>query len=49
MECRDSFVGLRRAVDGVVVTDANVKIDFTASVDFGSISGIEVFNSGTQN
>ena len=41
MECRDSFVGLRRAVDGVVVTDGNVKIDFTASVDFGSIAGIE--------
>ncbi len=36
-------------VDGVVVTDGKVKIDFTASVDFGAINAIEVFSSATQN
>jgi len=43
------YTALIVPIDGVVVTNGNVKIDFTASVDFGAISGIEVFNSGTQN
>jgi len=30
-------------IDGIPVTDGNLKIDFTASVDFGAISAIEVF------
>jgi hypothetical protein len=40
------YTALIVPIDGVVVTNGNVKIDFTASVDFGSISGIEVFSSG---
>ncbi|MEP7071139.1 MAG: malectin domain-containing carbohydrate-binding protein [Verrucomicrobiota bacterium] len=30
-------------IDGIAVSNGNLKIDFTASVDFGSISAIEVF------
>lgn len=30
-------------IDGIAVTDGKLKIDFTASVDFGAISAIEVF------
>ena len=33
-------------IDGVLVTNGNLKVDFTASVDFGAISGMEVFNAG---